>query len=91
MSKDAKYKALNLNITFFFHWSAVGQLAGQISKAQGLRVVGSAGSEEKVAYLKEIGFDGAFNYKTEDINAKLTELCPNGIDVYFEVSYKTCQ
>ncbi|ORZ05846.1 hypothetical protein BCR42DRAFT_484958 [Absidia repens] len=63
---------------------AVGQLAGQIAKAQGLRVVGSAGSDEKVAHLKEIGFDGAFNYKTEDTDAKLTELCPNGIDVYFE-------
>ncbi|CAO3625648.1 unnamed protein product [Cunninghamella blakesleeana] len=63
---------------------AVGQLAGQIAKAHGLRVVGSAGSDEKVAYLYEIGFDAAFNYKTEDIRAKLTEYCPNGIDVYFE-------
>ncbi|KAI8098466.1 uncharacterized protein BX664DRAFT_318774 [Halteromyces radiatus] len=63
---------------------AVGQVAGQIAKAQGLRVVGSAGSDEKVAYLKEIGFDAAFNYKTEDIDAKLSEYCPNGIDVYFE-------
>ncbi|ORZ24586.1 hypothetical protein BCR42DRAFT_403224 [Absidia repens] len=63
---------------------AVGQLAGQISKAHGLRVVGSAGSAEKVAYLKEIGFDAAFNYKTDDTDAKLTELCPNGVDVYFE-------
>ncbi|CAO3601433.1 unnamed protein product [Absidia cylindrospora] len=62
----------------------VGQLAGQIAKAQGLRVVGSAGSDEKVAHLKEIGFDGAFNYKTDDTDAKLTELCPKGIDVYFE-------
>ncbi|ORZ06440.1 hypothetical protein BCR42DRAFT_496300 [Absidia repens] len=63
---------------------AVGQVAGQIAKAQGLRVVGSAGSDEKVAYLKEIGFDGAFNYKTQDIHDQLTELCPKGIDVYFE-------
>ncbi|CAO3588452.1 unnamed protein product [Absidia cylindrospora] len=63
---------------------AVGQVAGQMAKAQGLRVVGSAGSDEKVAYLKEIGFDGAFNYKTHDTDAKLTELCPDGIDVYFE-------
>jgi NADPH-dependent curcumin reductase CurA len=65
---------------------AVGQVAGQIAKAQGLRVVGSAGTDEKVALLKEIGFDSAFNYKTEDTNEKLAELCPNGIDVYFEVS-----
>lgn len=67
---------------------AVGQVAGQIAKAQGLRVVGSAGSDEKVAHLKAIGFDGAFNYKTEDTAAKLAELCPKGIDVYFEVSTK---
>ncbi|SAM03372.1 hypothetical protein [Absidia glauca] len=63
---------------------AVGQVAGQIAKAQGLRVIGSAGTDEKVAHLKEIGFDGAFNYKTEDTDQKLTELCPDGIDVYFE-------
>ncbi|ORZ04493.1 hypothetical protein BCR42DRAFT_475301 [Absidia repens] len=67
---------------------AVGQVAGQIAKAQGLRVIGSAGSDKKVAYLKEIGFDGAFNYKTEDTDAKLRELCPNGIDVYYEVSFE---
>lgn len=63
---------------------AVGQLVGQMGKALGMRVVGSAGTDEKVAYLKEIGFDGAFNYKTSDIDAKLGELCPDGIDVYFE-------
>ncbi|ORY98168.1 hypothetical protein BCR43DRAFT_557123 [Syncephalastrum racemosum] len=63
---------------------AVGQLVGQIGKVLGMHVVGSAGSDEKVAYLKEIGFDGAFNYKTSDANQKLGELCPKGIDVYFE-------
>ncbi|KAI8333476.1 hypothetical protein BC941DRAFT_434819 [Chlamydoabsidia padenii] len=63
---------------------AVGQVAGQIAKAQGLRVVGSAGTDEKVAHLRELGFDGAFNYKTEDTDEKLTELCPDGIDIYFE-------
>ncbi|KAI9313536.1 hypothetical protein BX666DRAFT_1977488 [Dichotomocladium elegans] len=63
---------------------AVGQLVGQIGKVLGLRVIGSAGSDEKVNYLKEIGFDGAFNYKTSDIDAKLKELCPDGIDIYFE-------
>lgn len=60
-------------------------MVGQIAKMEGLYVVGSAGSDEKVKYLKEIGFDGAFNYKTEDIRSKLLELCPNGIDIYFEV------
>ncbi|KAL0076073.1 hypothetical protein F4703DRAFT_1779831 [Phycomyces blakesleeanus] len=63
---------------------AVGQIVGQIGKTLGLYVVGSAGSDDKVEYLKELGFDGAFNYKTENIDSKLTELCPNGIDIYFD-------
>lgn len=62
----------------------VGQLVGQLAKLQGLHVVGSAGTDEKVAYLKEIGYDGAFNYKKSDMGAKLAELCPNGIDLVFE-------
>ncbi|KAI9499163.1 hypothetical protein BDB00DRAFT_221334 [Zychaea mexicana] len=64
---------------------AVGQLVGQMAKNLGLRVVGSAGSDAKIRYLvDELGFDGAFNYKTDDIDAKLTELCPKGIDIYFD-------
>ena len=58
---------------------------GQVGKQLGLKVVGSAGSNEKVAYLKEIGFDEAFNYKATSSLAKtLKELCPNGIDIYFD-------
>ncbi|KAK4521990.1 uncharacterized protein ATC70_004529 [Mucor velutinosus] len=63
---------------------AVGQLVGQIGKILGLHVVGSAGSDEKVEYLKSIGFDGAFNYKTKDTKEAFAELLPNGIDIYFE-------
>lgn len=65
---------------------AVGSIAGQIARIKGCRVVGIAGSDEKVAWLRnELGFDAAFNYKTtEDYSAKLKELCPNGIDVYFD-------
>ncbi|KAI8978617.1 hypothetical protein BDB01DRAFT_746414 [Pilobolus umbonatus] len=63
---------------------AVGQLVGQIGKILGLYVVGSAGSDEKVEYLKQIGYDAAFNYKKEDSNEALGRLCPNGIDIYFE-------
>lgn len=55
-----------------------------MGKAHGMYVVGSAGSDEKVAYLKEIGFDAAFNYKNVDLKEKLREVCPNGIDVYYE-------
>ena len=63
---------------------AVGQLVGQIGKALGLHVVGSAGTDDKVSHIKSIGFDAAFNYKTSDTDQKLSELCPNGIDIYFE-------
>ncbi|KAG0374789.1 hypothetical protein BGX24_009933, partial [Mortierella sp. AD032] len=64
---------------------AVGQLAGQLAKAWGLTVIGSAGSDEKVDYLlKEVGFDHAFNYKKRTALDALKELAPKGIDIYFE-------
>jgi hypothetical protein len=65
---------------------AVGAIVGQIAKIKGCRVVGSAGSDEKVAYLlKECGYDDAFNYKTEkNFAAKIRELCPKGVDCYFD-------
>lgn len=65
---------------------AVGSVVGQIAKIKGCRVVGSAGSDEKIAYIvDELGFDAAFNYKNvTDYQAKLAELYPNGIDVYFD-------
>jgi NADPH:quinone reductase len=65
---------------------AVGSLVGQIARIKRCRAIGIAGSDEKVAYLTgEMGFDSAFNYKTvSDYDAKLHELAPNGIDVYFD-------
>ncbi|KAI9278874.1 hypothetical protein BDA99DRAFT_544929 [Phascolomyces articulosus] len=64
---------------------AVGQIVGQIGKILGLRVIGSAGTDEKIAYLKQIGFDAVFNYKkTNNMSEKLAELAPEGIDVYFD-------
>lgn len=65
---------------------AVGATAGQIAKIQGCRVVGIAGSDEKVRELVgELGFDAAFNYKTaKDYAAELNALCPGGVDVYFD-------
>ena len=65
---------------------AVGSMVGQIAKIKGCRVVGVAGSDAKVDYLvSELGFDAAFNYKnTEDYFKNLKELCPGGIDVYFD-------
>ena len=65
---------------------AVGSLVGQIAKIKGCRVIGIAGADDKIGYLTdELGFDAAFNYKTvSDYYGKLHELCPNGIDVYFD-------
>jgi len=65
---------------------AVGSLVGQIAKLKGCRVVGIAGTEEKVHWLvNDLGFDAAFNYKTcSDFGAKLKEICPSGIDCYFD-------
>ena len=65
---------------------AVGSLVGQIAKIKGCRVVGIAGTDEKVHWLvNDLGFDAAFNYKTAtDYTAKLKEICPSGIDCYFD-------
>jgi NADPH-dependent curcumin reductase CurA len=65
---------------------AVGSIVGQIAKIKGCRTVGIAGGDDKVGCcLQDWGYDAAFNYKTTDnYGAKLKELCPNGIDVYFD-------
>jgi NADPH-dependent curcumin reductase CurA len=65
---------------------AVGSLVGQIAKIKRCRVIGITGSDQKVDFItRELGFDGAFNYKdTPDFHSRLKELCPNGIDVYFD-------
>jgi NADPH-dependent curcumin reductase CurA len=65
---------------------AVGSVVCQIAKIKGCYVVGSAGSDEKIAWLlQEAGVDAAFNYKTvEDIIAEVGRQCTKGIDVYFE-------
>jgi len=64
---------------------AVGAIVCQIAKIKGCRVVGSAGSAEKIAWLEGLGVDAVLNYKeTRDLSGTLGELCPNGIDVYFE-------
>ena len=64
---------------------ATGSLAGQIAKKAGCKVVGLAGSQEKCDWLvNDLGFDNAINYKTEDLDSALKEVCPNGIDIYFD-------
>ncbi|MEM1401860.1 MAG: NADP-dependent oxidoreductase [Pseudomonadota bacterium] len=64
---------------------SVGSIVGQLAKADGLRVIGVAGDDEKCQWIvDELGFDGAVNYKTDDIPTKLAELTPDGVDIYFE-------
>jgi NADPH-dependent curcumin reductase CurA len=64
---------------------AVGSMAGQIAKLKGAgRVIGSAGTDEKVRWLREIGFDAAFNYRAGSVVDQLREAAPDGIDVYFD-------
>jgi NADPH-dependent curcumin reductase CurA len=63
---------------------AVGSIAGQLAKLSGLRVVGSAGTREKVEVLRELGFDAAFDYHSGDVTALLSEAAPEGIDCYFD-------
>ncbi|MEM8769866.1 MAG: NADP-dependent oxidoreductase [Pseudomonadota bacterium] len=64
---------------------AVGSLAGQIAKVKGCRVLGSAGSDDKVAHLTDkLGFDYAFNYHEGRLLDHLREGAPDGLDVYFD-------
>jgi len=63
----------------------VGSIAGQIFKISGCNVIGIAGGKEKCEMLvNEFGFDGAIDYKSEDINKALSKLCPNGADVLYD-------
>jgi NADPH-dependent curcumin reductase CurA len=63
---------------------AVGSAAGQMAAIAGCRVIGSAGTEEKLAWLRELGFDGVFNYRERRPREALAELAPEGIDIYFD-------
>jgi NADPH:quinone reductase len=65
---------------------AVGSVVGQIAKIKGARVVGIAGSEDKISFLKDqLQFDEAVNYKTAaDLKEAIGQACPDGVDVYFD-------
>jgi NADPH-dependent curcumin reductase CurA len=64
---------------------AVGQVAGQLAKRAGARVVGIVGSAEKAAHITgTLGYDAAVEYKKGNIADQLKDACPNGIDVYYE-------
>lgn len=68
---------------------AVGQIVGQLAKREGLKVLGSVGSDEKLRYIKEeLGFDGGFNYKSEDppeaLKRLLREAGSEGLNIYYD-------
>ncbi|TQV81231.1 NADP-dependent oxidoreductase [Exilibacterium tricleocarpae] len=64
----------------------VGATAGQLAKIHGCRVIGIAGSDEKCRYaVDELGYDACINRRTEDIAARLDQLCPQGIDIFFDL------
>ena len=64
---------------------ATGSAVGQIAKIKGCRAIGIAGGQDKCHYLtSELGFDAAIDYKSEDVAQRLAEICPKGIDVYFD-------
>ncbi|NRA70561.1 MAG: NADP-dependent oxidoreductase [Gammaproteobacteria bacterium] len=64
---------------------SVGSIVGQLAKAEGLRVIGIVGTADKADWIvNELGFDGAINYKSENLAEQLAQLTPEGIDIYFE-------
>jgi len=64
---------------------AVGSVVGQIAKLKGCYVIGIAGGKKKCEYItKELGFDAAIDYKSENVFDAIKETCPKGIDVYFD-------
>lgn len=64
---------------------AVGQIVGQLAKHDGLKVIGSVGSDEKLDYIvKELNFDAGFNYKKERTIVALSRLAPEGLDIYYD-------
>jgi NADPH-dependent curcumin reductase CurA len=65
---------------------AVGALVGQIAKIKRCRAVGLVGTNDKVRFVtRDLGFDAGLNYRdTDDLQARLREQCPNGIDIYFD-------
>ncbi|KAJ1720757.1 hypothetical protein LPJ53_004642 [Coemansia erecta] len=64
---------------------AVGQMVVQLAKTRGLRVIGAAGSDDKVEFVKSLGADVVFNYKTcGNLGDTVKKAAPQGIDIYFD-------
>ena len=63
----------------------VGCMVGQIAQIHGAKAIGIAGTEEKCKTVKDtFGFEECINYKTENIDQSIKELCPDGVDIYFD-------
>ncbi|MGK0441883.1 MAG: NADPH-dependent curcumin reductase CurA [Pseudohongiellaceae bacterium] len=64
---------------------SVGSIVGQLAKADGLRVIGVVGTDEKADWIvSTLGFDAAINYKSDDLDGQLAAAAPHGIDMFFE-------
>ncbi len=63
---------------------ATGSVVGQLARLMGCRAIGIAGGEQKCAYLRDLGYDAAIDYKGEDVRARLHELAPGGINVFYD-------
>lgn len=63
---------------------AVGEIAVQLAKNHGCKVIGIAGGKDKCSYVKSIGADHCVDYKNENVEKRIKELSPEGIDVYFD-------
>ncbi|XVQ07434.1 NADP-dependent oxidoreductase [Spirillospora sp. CA-255316] len=64
---------------------SVGSVVGQIARVRGCRTIGIAGGQAKCDWLvKELGFDAAIDYKSENVRRRLRELAPDGVDVFFD-------
>ena len=81
--RDAKLQA---GETLFVNGGTggVGSMVVQMAKALGARVITTAGSDEKLKLCLELGADAAINYKQEDVPARVKELAPNGVNVWWE-------
>lgn len=62
----------------------VGSLVIQMARTRGCRIIGITSGPEKEKFITELGCDETIDHRSEDIDARLTDLCPNGIDVYFD-------
>ncbi|MCK9563218.1 MAG: NADP-dependent oxidoreductase [Bacteroidales bacterium] len=63
---------------------AIGSLAGQIARLGGTRVIGIAGGTDKCALVRQLGFHDVLDYRQGQLTAQLAELCPEGVDVFFD-------